>query len=75
MRNGFDLEMLDAVAARVNIPIIASGGAGEPVHFLEAFRDAKVDGALAASVFHKKIINIGDLKNYLRENNIEVRTC
>ena len=50
-------------------------GAGEPVHFLEAFRDAKVDGALAASVFHKKIINIGDLKNYLRENNIEVRTC
>ena len=49
--------------------------AGEPVHLLEAFRDAKVDGALAASVFHKKIINIGDLKNYLRENNIEVRTC
>ena len=57
------------------VPLIASGGAGEPVHFLEAFRDAKVDGALAASVFHKKIINIGDLKNYLRENNIEVRTC
>lgn len=75
VRRGYDLRQLAAVRSVCRVPLIASGGAGEPVHFLEAFRDAKVDGALAASVFHKKIINIGDLKNYLRENNIEVRTC
>ena len=75
VRRGYDLRQLAAVRSVCRVPLIASGGAGEPVHFLEAFRDAKVDGALAASVFHKKIINIGDLKNYLRGNNIEVRTC
>lgn len=47
------------------MPLIASGGAGTMEHFLEAFRDADVDGALAASVFHKQIINIGELKAYL----------
>lgn len=47
-----------------HIPLIASGGAGTMEHFLEAFRDADVDGALAASVFHKQIINIGELKAY-----------
>ena len=45
-----------------HVPLIASGGAGTMEHFLEAFRDANVDGALAASVFHKQIINIGELK-------------
>ncbi|WP_264756086.1 HisA/HisF-related TIM barrel protein, partial [Klebsiella pneumoniae] len=45
-----------------HVPLIASGGAGTMEHFLEAFRDADVDGALAASVFHKQIINIGELK-------------
>ncbi len=48
-----------------HVPLIASGGAGTMEHFLEAFRDADVDGALAASVFHKQIINIGELKAYL----------
>lgn len=47
-----------------HVPLIASGGAGTMEHFLEAFRDADVDGALAASVFHKQIINIGELKAY-----------
>ncbi len=46
-----------------HVPLIASGGAGTMEHFLEAFRDADVDGALAASVFHKQIINIGELKS------------
>lgn len=47
-----------------HVPLITSGGAGTMEHFLEAFRDADVDGALAASVFHKQIINIGELKAY-----------
>lgn len=47
-----------------HVPLIASGGAGTMEHFLEAFRDADVDGALAASVFHKQIINISELKAY-----------
>lgn len=47
-----------------HVPLIASGGAGTMEHFLEAFRDANVDGALAASVFHKQIINIGELKTF-----------
>ncbi len=46
-----------------HVPLIASGGAGTMEHFLEAFRDADVDGALAASVFHKQIINIGELES------------
>ena len=57
------------------MPLIASGGAGTPEHFLEAFRDADVDGALAASVFHKQIINIGDLKRYLSQQGVEIRLC
>ena len=65
MRNGYDLQQLAKVRA-VPRPLIASGGAGTMEHFLEAFRDADVDGALAASVFHKQIINIGELKAYRR---------
>ncbi len=53
----------------------ASGGAGTMEHFLEAFRDADVDGALAASVFHKQIINIGELKAYLAAQGVEIRVC
>ncbi len=55
------------------MPLIASGGAGEMVHFRDALLEANVDGALAASVFHKQIINIGELKRYLRNEQIEVR--
>lgn len=75
VRQGYDLAQLAAVRRICTVPLIASGGAGEMVHFLDAFRDTQVDGALAASVFHKKIIDIGDLKTYLRSNGIEVRTC
>ena len=62
VRNGYDLEQLKKVREVCHVPLIASGGAGTMEHFLEAFRDADVDGALAASVFHKQIINIGELK-------------
>lgn len=62
VRNGYDLTQLKKVRDVCRVPLIASGGAGTMEHFLEAFRDADVDGALAASVFHKQIINIGELK-------------
>ncbi|MCV5856562.1 HisA/HisF-related TIM barrel protein, partial [Escherichia coli] len=50
-----------------------SGGAGAMEHFSEAYQKANVDGALAASVFHKQVINIGELKQYLKQQGIEVR--
>lgn len=75
VRQGYDLTQLSAVRAVCKVPLIASGGAGTMEHFLDAFETAHADGALAASVFHKTIINIGELKTYLREHNIEVRTC
>ncbi|WP_443743686.1 imidazole glycerol phosphate synthase subunit HisF [Sutterella sp.] len=75
VRRGYDIEQLRLVRERCRVPLIASGGAGEMSHFLDAFELAQVDGALAASVFHKKIINIADLKKYLAENGVEVRTC
>ena len=75
VRNGYDLLQLQKVRAACKVPLIASGGAGTMTHFLEAFRDANVDGALAASVFHKQIINIGDLKRFLIEQGVEIRPC
>lgn len=73
VRNGYDLVQLSLMRAVCNVPLIASGGAGEMVHFRDAFLDAKVDAALAASVFHKQIINIGELKAYLKDEGVEVR--
>jgi cyclase len=55
------------------VPLIASGGAGTMEHFRQVFKEARVDGALAASVFHKQIIAIGALKKYLDEQGIEIR--
>ena len=73
VRAGYDLAQLCAVRAQCHVPLIASGGAGVPEHFLEVFRAADVDGALAASVFHLGTILIPDLKRYLRGAGIEVR--
>lgn len=73
VRNGYDLTQLNLVREACKVPLIASGGAGEMVHFRNAYQQANVDGALAASVFHKQIINIGDLKHYLQQEGIEVR--
>ncbi|MBE2895951.1 imidazole glycerol phosphate synthase subunit HisF [Pasteurellaceae bacterium HPA106] len=73
VRNGYDLVQLKKVRSVCHVPLIASGGAGEMVHFRDAFVDANVDGALAASVFHKQIINIGELKDYLAMQQIDIR--
>ncbi|WGE46610.1 imidazole glycerol phosphate synthase subunit HisF [Actinobacillus equuli] len=73
VRNGYDLVQLKKVREVCNVPLIASGGAGEMVHFRDAFIEANVDGALAASVFHKRIIEIGELKEYLAKAGVEVR--
>lgn len=75
MKNGYDLQQLQHIRKHCKIPLIASGGAGTCQHFLEAFRDANVDGALAASVFHKKIININTLKKFLIKKGIKIRLC
>ncbi|MFD0966707.1 imidazole glycerol phosphate synthase subunit HisF [Seminibacterium arietis] len=73
VRKGYDLMQLKKVREVCHLPLIASGGAGEMAHFRDAFIDVKVDGALAASVFHKQIINIGQLKAYLKNSGINVR--
>jgi len=73
VKNGFDLELLDAVASLVSVPIIASGGAGKKEDFVELFRHRGMDAGLAASIFHTKQVDIKDLKRYLRENGVEMR--
>jgi imidazole glycerol-phosphate synthase subunit HisF len=72
-KNGFEISLTRAVSESVGVPVIASGGAGQPDHFVEVFRDGKADAALAASIFHFREIEIPTLKNYLKEQNIEVR--
>ena len=72
-KNGFANEALAKLSTLVNIPIIASGGAGTMQHFADTFIDGKADAALAASVFHFQEIEIPELKKYLKEQNIEVR--
>lgn len=72
-KEGFANEALARLSCELNIPIIASGGAGNMQHFVDTFKIGKSDAALAASVFHFGEIEIFDLKNELRKNNIEVR--
>ena len=74
VKGGFDLEMLQAVCDAVNVPVIASGGAGSMAHFVELFKTIPdIDAGLAASVFHFGQIAIPDLKQELRRNDIIVR--
>lgn len=73
-KNGFALELTKTISELVNIPIIASGGAGSMEHFTDVFTEGKADAALAASIFHFKEIDIYDLKNYLRNTGIEIRS-
>ena len=72
VRQGYDLDQLSALVAAVDVPVIASGGAGSPAHFAEAFA-VGASGALAASVFHDRRIAIPDLKDYLAQRGLEVR--
>ena len=73
VRQGYDLEQLSAARAVCHVPLIASGGAGAPEHFRDAFIEADVDGALAASVFHSGLIAIPELKHYLHGQGVTVR--
>jgi cyclase len=75
VRQGYDIEQLKQARVACNVPLIASGGAGTIEHFSDVYLQADVDGALAASVFHKGVIAIKDLKDYLKDQNIEVRPC
>lgn len=70
---GYDLELTRAVADNVSIPVIASGGAGKLEHFVEALTAGKADAALAASLFHYKELEIAQVKEYLKKQNIPVR--
>jgi len=72
-RSGFDCEMTAAVANAVNIPVIASGGAGGLDHFRDVFTRGHADAALAASIFHYADTSVSELKRYLRDKNIPVR--
>jgi len=73
MKQGYDIRLLKALTKVLTIPVIASGGAGEVKHFVDAIKDAHVDGILAASVFHYKKIKIADLKKALQDQHIIVR--
>lgn len=72
-KSGFDIEMLNAVANVVTVPIIASGGAGNSQHILEVFEQTPATGALAASIFHYGEVSIADTKQAMRQSGIEVR--
>lgn len=72
-KQGYDLELTRTISEAVQIPVIASGGAGTKAHFLEAFNEGKADAALAASLFHFKELEIKDLKQYLRTQGVPVR--
>ena len=74
VKRGFDIEMLNAIASRVSIPIIASGGAGNMQDFVELFNKVPgADAGLAASIFHYREVEIKELKKFLKQNGIEVR--
>lgn len=70
---GYDIELTRTISENVNIPVIASGGAGSKEHFYEALMDGCADAALAASLFHYKELKISDLKGYLRDKGVSVR--
>jgi len=72
-KNGFAIDITKAISEKVNVPVIASGGAGTMEHFSDVFTNGKADAALAASVFHYKEIEIPTLKKFLKTKNIEVR--
>lgn len=73
IKNGYACETIAQLSDILNIPVIASGGAGEQVHFLDVFKKGKADAALSASVFHFGSIEIKKLKDYLRDHKIPIR--
>lgn len=73
VKNGFDLEMLDTLASRVQVPIVASGGAGNMEHFAELFTHQGIDAGLAASIFHTGQVEIRELKRFLFDKGVPMR--
>ncbi|MDP4152923.1 MAG: imidazole glycerol phosphate synthase subunit HisF [Bacillota bacterium] len=72
-KNGYDIELLNLIADSVEIPVIASGGAGKLSHFADVFKQSRADAALAASLFHYKELTIKEVKDYLAAEGITVR--
>jgi cyclase len=72
-KDGYDIELTRTISEKVNIPVIASGGAGVPEHFVEVFTDGKADAALAASVFHYQQYPVPVVKEFLRKQGVIVR--
>lgn len=70
---GYDIDLTRAIVQTVNVPVIASGGAGKPEHFAEVFTDGQADAALAASLFHDNQLNIPELKQYLAHQGVPIR--
>ena len=73
VKRGFDMEMLGELTARVQVPVIASGGAGKMEDFAELFKNPGIDAGLAASIFHTRQVDIRELKQYLRSQGVEMR--
>ncbi|MEK5441156.1 MULTISPECIES: imidazole glycerol phosphate synthase subunit HisF [unclassified Fredinandcohnia] len=72
-KDGFNLELTKRVSEAVTVPVIASGGAGNAEHFVQAFKEGKADAALAASIFHYKETSVKEVKTYLKEKGVNVR--
>jgi cyclase len=72
-RSGFDTELLAAIATRVRVPVIASGGAAGPADFVTAVLDGKADAVLAASIFHRRMFSVSDVKEAMAAAGLPVR--
>src|SRR5437660_876419 len=72
-QSGFDVALTAAISGAVTVPVIASGGAKSPAHFVEIFREGAADAALAASIFHDEVQSIHALKQFLASSGVEVR--
>ena len=73
VRDGYDINQLNIMLKNCDVPLIASGGAGTKGHFKDVLTKTESSGALAASVFHKDLIKINELKDFLRKNSINIR--
>ena len=73
VKDGYDIELLKSLEERCFVPMIASGGAGGPKHFIDVFKETNVDGALAASIFHKNEFTVLEIKEALKNANINIR--
>jgi len=72
-KDGYDIELTQAIVDSVNIPVIASGGCGKPKHMLDVFKKSNVEAALAASIFHYKVHSVDKVKRFLKKNDVPVR--